>query len=175
VGRDVHQENEEYVMEKFEIVPAGRVYANQMAPHLRVSDLIEIGRASGQDALDALLDSIEVSDEDMCWCALYNKLPVAMFGANNMPTEGEPEGFLGGIWLLATPGIYYNTVDFHRCAKKYVKKMHERYEYLTNFIDADNVPTQRWLPRLGFKPIGVVPEFGVGGTPFIQFVSHRGD
>jgi hypothetical protein len=162
-------------MEKFEIVPAGRVYANQMAPHLRVSDLIEIGRASGQDGLDALLDSIEMSDDDMCWCATYNKLPVAMFGANPMPVEGEPEGYLGGIWLLATRGIYYNPIDFHRKAKQYVKIMHERYEYLTNFIDSDNIPTQRWLPKLGFRPVQVINHFGVGQTPFIQYVSHRGD
>lgn len=161
-------------MEKFEIVPAGRVYANQMAPHLRASDVLEVYRASGQDPLDALLDSVELSDEDMCWAALYNKLPVAMFGANLLDKgDVEDDLSIGGIWLLATPGIYYNRIDFHRQAKKHVKIMHERYEYLTNFIDIDNLPTQAWLPRLGFRPAQLVEEFGHARTPFIQYVSRR--
>lgn len=56
-------------MEKFKIVPAGRVYANQMAPHLRPGDVMEVYRASGLDPLEALLESIELSDDDMCWAA----------------------------------------------------------------------------------------------------------
>lgn len=167
MGRHIHKENEELLVERFEIVPAGRVYANQLAPHLRVSDQIEIWASSGMQPLDALLDSIEVSDDDMCWAAMLNRLPVAMFGVNRLSEE------IGGIWLLASPAIYTNKRDFMRKCYEYLAKMHERYEYLTNFVDARNLPTLAWLPRLGFKPVQQVDEFGFGKLPFIQYVSKR--
>ncbi len=163
-------------MEKFEIVPAGRVYANQMAPHLRPGDKLEIWRASGLDPLEALLESIKLSDEDMCWCATYNGLPVAMFGANDIKPEGDPayEGVtIGGIWLLATPGIYNNKLDFMRTCREFLALMHTRYEFLTNFVDADNIPSMSWLPRLGFRPAAQMDDFGYAKLPFIQYVSKR--
>ncbi len=163
-------------MEKFEIVPAGRVYANQMAPHLRPGDVMEVQRSSGLNPLDALLESVRLSDDDMTWAALYNKLPVAMFGCNNVKPEDDPlfAGVtIGGIWLLATPGIYHNKLDFMRCCKEYLAVMHERYEFLTNFIDAQNVPSMSWLPRLGFRPVQQVDEYGYAKLPFIQYLSKR--
>jgi hypothetical protein len=168
-------------MERFEIRPASRVHCTQLANYLRATDVLEIWRASGQEPLEALLSSIRDSDEDMCWTALLRGHPVAIFGANNMTIE-DPDGnvidedlSLGGIWLLASPGIYENKLDFMRNCKKYLRKMHERYEYLTNFIDIDNAPTQAWLSRMNFKPIQLVENFGFARTPFIQYVSKRGN
>ena len=152
---------------KFEIVPAGRVYANQLAPHLRVQDQIEIWAASGMAPLEALLDSVEVSDEDMCWAALLNKLPVAMFGCNEIAEN------VGGIWMLCSPAIYTNKRNFMRHCRDYLAIMHERYEFLTNFVDARNIPSMAWLPRLGFIPVQSVDEFGYGKKPFVQYVSKR--
>jgi hypothetical protein len=154
-------------MERFEIVPAGRVYATQLAPRLRHSDKIEVWAASGMQPLEALLDSVAVSDDDMCWAATLNKLPVAMFGVNRLSEE------IGGIWLLASPAIYLNKRDFMRHCRDYLAIMHTRYQYLTNFIDARNVTTMQWLPRLGFRPVLKVDDFGHGRMPFIQYVSGR--
>ena len=155
-------------MREFEIVPAGRVYATQLAPYLRLSDRIEIECTSGQEPLDALLESVRVSDPDMVWAALDQRLPVAMFGANSL--KGEE---IGGIWLLASYGIYRNKRDFMKKSREYLAKMHERYEYLTNFIDEQNLVTRRWLQALGFKPVQRIEHFGVGQRPFIQYVSKR--
>lgn len=160
-------------MERFEIRPASRVHATQLAPRLRASDILEVFRASGMNPLDALLDSLEVSDEDMCWTALLHGHPVAMFGVNELVPDDGDGNSIGGIWLLASPAIYTNIFDFHRKAVEYVDTMHERYKYLTNFIDVDNLPTMRWLPRLGFTPCQVVDEFGHSKTKFIQYVSER--
>jgi hypothetical protein len=99
-----------------------------------------------------------------------------MFGCNNVKPEGVPEYegvTIGGIWLLATPGIYENKIDFMRNCKKYLRIMHERYEFLTNFIDAQNVPSMTWLPRLGFRPCARVEHYGHARVPFIQYVSKR--
>jgi hypothetical protein len=160
-------------MDKFVIEPANRVAATQLAPALRLSDKIEIWRASGMTPLDALLDSIAVSDEDMCWVAKLNGHPVAMFGANDVTPEGEEPHLVGGIWLLASPGIYTNKKNFMTHCKNYIKIMHERYEFLTNFIDAENLITMAWLPRLGFIPMNRVEEFGHAKLPFIQYLSKR--
>jgi len=163
-------------MEKFKIVEAGRVYANQMAPHLRPGDVLELQRSSGLNPLDALLESVRLSDDDMCWAATYNGLPVAMFGANDMKPVDDPayaDITIGGIWLLATFGIHHNKLDFFRKCKEYLAVMHERYEYLTNFVDAQNVATMIWLPRLGFRPVQQVDRFGYAELPFIQYVSKR--
>jgi len=162
-------------MERFEIVPAGRVMANQMAPHVRDSDKLEVYRASGMDIRSALLESVDLSDADMCWAALWQGLPVAMFGANEIKVEGDgpfSDLSIGGIWLLATPTIYINKLDFMRRCKKYLALMHERYEYLTNFVDAQNVQTLMWLPRLGFRPAQEIP-YGPQQLSFIQYVSRR--
>lgn len=156
-------------MKNFEVVPAGRVYANQLAPHLRYNDRLEIMASSGMEPLEALIDSIAVSDEDMCWAATLNGLPVAMFGANQL-TE---DNLVGGIWLLASPAIETNIRDFMRKCKTHLEIMHDRYEYLTNFIDARNLGTMRWLPRLGFRPCQKVEKYGHAGAPFIQYVSQR--
>lgn len=163
-------------MEKFKIVPAGRVYANQMAPHLRPADVLEIYRSSGLNPLDALLESIELSDPDMTWVALYQGLPVAMFGANDIQPEDDVayEGVtVGGIWLLATPGIYENKLDFMRVCKEMLALMHTKYEFLTNFVDEQNLATHIWLPRLGFRQVQTVQDFGFAELPFIQYVSKR--
>ena len=158
-------------MEKFEIRPASRVHCTQLANRLRASDQLEIYRASGQNCLEALLSSIQVSDEDLQWTALLRGHPVAMFGANDISPENDPLS-CGGIWMLASPAIYTNKLDFMRTCKEYLAKMHERYEFLTNFIDADNVPSMMWLVRLGFHPVATVP-YGPQELPFVQYVSRR--
>lgn len=156
-------------MEKFEFRPASRVHCCQLAPQLRASDALECYRASGKEPLEALLDSIRLSDEDMCWTAFLSGHPVAIFGANDLGYGHD----VGGIWLLASPRIYENKLDFMRNCKKYLKIMHERYEWLTNFIDMDNQPTQAWLPRLGFRPVNFEEHFGFARLPFIQYASRR--
>jgi len=121
------------------------------------------------EPLEALLASIDASDEDMAWCATLNGLPVAMFGANQL-TE---DNVVGGIWMLCTPDIYTNKFDFMRHCKNYLAVMHTRYEYLTNFIDARNLPSMTWLPRLGFRPCAQVDDYGYEKVPFVQYVSQR--
>jgi hypothetical protein len=156
-------------MSKFEIVSADRNMANQLAPHLKLADRREIMASSGMEPLEALLESIAVSDEDMCWAATLNEIPVAMFGANKLTDDN----LVGGIWLLTSDKIALYPLDFMRHCKEGLTFMHKRYEYLTNFIDARNMPSMRWLPRLGFRPCQKIEKYGFAGAPFIQYVSQR--
>lgn len=154
---------------RLEIRPAGRVAANQLAPHLRIADVLEIHASSGMAPLEALLESIAVSDEDLCFGAFVDGLPICMFGANQL-TE---DNVVGGIWLLGSPRINDHPGDFMRRCREYLAIMHERYEYLTNFIDERNLPTMRWLPYLGFRPCQRVADYGYAKVPFVQYVSQR--
>ncbi|MEW5249911.1 phage protein Gp13 family protein [Microbulbifer sp. 2201CG32-9] len=153
-------------MNRFTVVPASEVEARLLAPRLRECDVREISRTSGQAPLAALLESIQVSDTDMCWCALLEGIPVAMFGANGLTPQ------IGGIWLLASDDIRKHRRDFMRQCRASLVLMHSRYRYLTNFIDADNQVTLKWLEVLGFVPVNRFEKFGAGGTPFIQYASE---
>lgn len=143
------------------------ILQNAGAEDMQESGVQAVQAASGMTILDGLLDSIEVSDADMCWAACVNGLPVAMFGCNKLQDD------VGGIWLLATPAIYENKLDFMRCCKEFLALMHTRYEFLTNFVDKRNLKSMMWLPRLGFLPVQQVEEFGFEKRPFIQYVSKR--
>ena len=151
----------------YELVPATHIAAAIIAPALRPVDVAEIKAGSGEDPLSALRNSIDVSDEDMCWTIKYDGYPVGLCGVNRITDE------IGGAWLLATPGIYANKRAFMRQTRLYLGIMHSRYEWLTNFIDERNLVTRLWLERLGWKPVQRIDEFGVGKLPFIQYVSRR--
>lgn len=154
---------------KYEIVKADRAFAKALAPVMRDVDKTEVFLASGLAPEAALLESIEASDDDMCWGAVYDGRPCAMFGANSM----IPEAGLGGIWLLASDDIYKNKRDFLRCCVRALDYMHTRYQYLTNFIHAENAVTIAWLEWLGFMNVKDIPEFGPGRAHFIQYLSVR--
>jgi len=154
---------------RLEIKPATRNTANQMAPYLRAADVIEVYASSGMAPLEALLGSIEASDDDLCFAAHVDGQPICMFGANQI-TE---DNVVGGIWLLGTDRIEDHPKDFMLRCKEYLAIMHERYEHLTNLIDARNSVTIGWLPHLGFRPVQRVEEWGHTKVPFIQYVSKR--
>jgi hypothetical protein len=153
---------------KLTVERATEWHAHDLAPWLRPSDRQEIRAYSGRKPLEALLLSLDASDDDMCWAVLDNNgYTIAMFGANRLNDHW------GGIWLLGSHEIATNKRDAWVLMKTYLDIMHERYAVLTNFIDARNEITLRWLPKLGFKPLQAVPDFGVEQRLFIQFASFR--
>lgn len=157
-------------MDKFVIVPATGHEARLLAPNLRKVDVDEVWASAGLLPLEALLESIELSDPDMCWAALLNGVPVAVFGASCLDAEQR----MGSIWLLASDGIYASRKDFMSKCRGYLNLMHTRYRTLGNFIDERNKITQRWLERLGFTRARTYKNFGDGGLPFTYYFSHRG-
>jgi hypothetical protein len=77
------------------------------------------------------------------------------------------------IWLLSTPRIYDHPVEFVMRTKELYEEAHQRFDLLTNFIDARNRRHIVWLRSLGFVMLRRVEKFGYAGTPFIEFASFR--
>ena len=153
----------------FQIYPATRSDAVSLAPRLRESDVKEMMAAYGIEPQAALLESLEVSDPDMCWTAKLDGVAEVMFGVNEI-ADG-----IGGIWMLGSDAIYSNSRDFMRHCWSHLAIMHTRYPYLTNFVDVRHRAALIWIRRLGFTPTQFLPEFGHEKRPFIQYVSGADD
>lgn len=153
----------------FQIYPATRSDAVSLAPRLRQSDKDEMMAAYGVEPMPALLESLKVSDLDMCWAAHLDGDVQVMFGVNDIGNA------TGGIWMLGTDAIYTHRRNFMRHCLQYLQLMHERYPYLTNFVDVRHQAALRWMRKLGFEAVQFLPEFGHEGRPFIQYVSGAED
>lgn len=156
-------------MKKFQIVPATERHCVAVGLALREDDVRELADGSGHKPIPALLDSLYVSDPDLCFAVLYDDEPVAMFGCNKLTDS------IGGAWLLATDGIYQNNKDFIVKSREMITLFHERYEYLTNFIDERNTVSLKWLRSLGWVEVQRIEDYGVAKTPFIQMLSRCTD
>lgn len=77
------------------------------------------------------------------------------------------------IWLLSTPRIFDYPVEFVIQTNRLFEEAHQRFDLLTNFIDARNERHIRWLKKLGFVMLRRVESFGASSTPFIEFASYR--
>lgn len=138
-----------------------------VAKNLRPEDADEVRAATGADPLLVLsqTDGREVLAAGLC----HNDRAEILFGVD--PWPGAPN--VGIIWLLSTPEIYDYPVEFVVRTRELLSKFHERYELLTNFIDARNERHIKWLSWMGFKQIRRVESFGAENRPFIEFASYR--
>jgi hypothetical protein len=137
-----------------------------LASRLRASDVNEIIAASGMDPLAALFDSLETSDQ--CYVATLDGRPEVIFGTNELKAEWS----FGGIWMLGTDAIEVNPLSFYRHCKKFLPLFHERYRYLTNFVDVNHHSAHRWMLKLGFQAVNFTTDYGPCGHPFIQYISE---
>jgi len=148
----------------FRVRQATRIDAHDLTPRLRESDVTEIRRASGMDAAAALDYSVEVSDPDMCWAATLDDRVEVLFGVN----EIHPYR-LGGIWMLGSDAIERHPRSFWVHCIRYLNIMHTRYPGLMNFVDVEHESANRWIRKLGFKPLQVVD---LNGHLFIEYLSE---
>lgn len=86
------------------------------------------------------------------------------------PVMGVPD--VGQVWLLATPMVPANPVEFTVQLRKSWREIHDKYEFLTNYADARNERHLRFLKWLGCYFVRTIP-LGPYGLPFIEFLSVR--
>lgn len=156
-------------MPHVQIVPAHEAHTLYLGQRLRASDVAELRASSGKEPVQALQDSLRMSDPDMRWAALYDGTPVALFGV------GSPNHEVGCAWLLGSDELTRPTTTFLRLSREYVERMQRRYSLLFNRIDDRNEPARRWLEWLGFQPWEHLPEYGPERRPFTIYVreDHR--
>jgi hypothetical protein len=54
-------------------------------------------------------------------------------------------------------------------APRWLHRLHKLYPLLGNHVDIRNTKHTKWLKRMGFSFLRVLPEYGVERRPFIEF------
>ena len=153
-----------------ELLPARMEHAYQLAPVMKQADREEVKAASGLEPLEALLKSLELSEK--AYALLAGEEVLALGGLVPLTEQ------IGIPWALTSDKIALYPKQFCSITKKLVKEFHKRYSILTNFCDARNTTTIRWLKWCGFQVVTTIPEYGVAKKPFVQlslrlFVSRK--
>ncbi|MFN4278306.1 MAG: hypothetical protein ACK4FJ_18590 [Ferrovibrio sp.] len=135
----------------------------RLAPNLRKADAEECLAGTGNGPLKALLNSYLGSTQ--VFVAEDDEGPFCMFGSG--PTGIHSVGF---VWMLGTPGLQKNRIQFARESRMWVDRLHDGFPVLWNFTDARNEVHHRWLRWCGFTFIKKHEQFGVERRPFYEFV-----
>lgn len=111
---------------------------------LRRADIDEMKASTGLEPMEALRQSIELSE----WTEAAVKGPrnemLCIFGL----AEGL---FNGAPWMVGSPTMLRHKVFLMAYAKKVIARMQEQYEVLANVVDSRNLVHIRWLAHMGFE------------------------
>lgn len=134
--------------------------------NMRPVDVDEVRAAFGDcNFEDMIIDGVSTSykpgaavgHDGKLWC-LFGVIPVGSALTNT-----------GLIWLLGTHEFDRHPVGFTQLARGYIDHVRQtRFPVLTNYVDARNRKTIRWLKALGFK-MDLTVAYGVQQLPFHRF------
>lgn len=130
-------------MIRYEVVPATRAHAEELAPRMRHADAEEVA-AMGYAPLPSLLVSLDNSLS--AFTGLADGRVVCMFGhcvQTVLSDEASP-------WLLSSRDITHHVKAFLRLNRQYIAEMRKRYRLLSGLVCETNTVSKRWLVRLGF-------------------------
>lgn len=138
-----------------ELVPASPAHIGTIANRMREIDRREC-EAMGRRPKQALRAGI--SQSDMCWTAMVDSRPEAMFGR-------VVESALTGdatVWFLGTDEVYRHPREMIRWGKFIVRNMGDSRLCLRNLVSVENGRAIRLLRHWGFEVSeGVVTIRGV--------------
>ncbi|TIW56678.1 MAG: DUF2833 domain-containing protein [Mesorhizobium sp.] len=126
------------------VVPVRAWHVRSIARRMRQADRDEVFAASGRSPAGALVFSLRKSSH--AWTAMIDGVPEVMFGVGDL-------NILAGVaapWLLGTDAVETHYVAFLRRSVGFRDQLLQRYSVLTNFVDARNRASIRWLRWLGF-------------------------
>lgn len=96
--------------------------------------------------------------------------PVCVFGAG--PTD---DADCGVVWLMGTRAMEEQAVKIAvgRATRRFVRRWHERWPRLSNYIDARNALSLAWLLWAGFEIEDIDLRHGREERPFYLFSSTK--
>lgn len=94
-------------------------------------------------------------------------LCLALIGVARAPMPG-----VGVCWMLSAAEFFDHPLTLARFTRPFIARMFERYNTLTNWVDARNATTLRWLSWAGFD-IGEPRPFGPQALPFHRVEMRR--
>lgn len=135
-----------------------------LAPRLRAEDIAEIKAHSGSDPHAALSEGLRLSEP--CYSAVNERdEPVIMFGVSTIEA-----GLLGCAWMLSSDEIYKHRVSFLRQSRAILDDLNDRWPCLWNVCDERNTAHIMWMKALNYTFLRRIPNFGVEGRTFLEFV-----
>lgn len=137
---------------------------HQIAADMRPEDIAEAQAALGEAPHKALFRGYIVSTE--CYTVFHeqSRKPLAMFAYQIT----EPK-VSATVWLLAANGLLDHRMEFARKSRAWVSYFQTKAPLLYNMVDQRNILHIRWLDWVGFKFVRVIPEWGKGRLPFVEF------
>ena len=135
--------------------------AVRVANNLRPEDLQEL-EGLGHDRL-AIPFSVLASDVAV---AFFSKEGVLAGVAGIVP---DPDPGVGIIWMLCTPEVQKEPINFVKQAKQWLADEQRNYRLLWNLADARNHLHHKLLKMLGFKALRSVPS-GPNHLPYLEII-----
>lgn len=145
---------------KIDVQPAWPEAIDHIAKNLSERDRAEIWAYSGKLPDEALAHSVGRSEE--CEVALFDGEPAAAFGCAPFGPNGSP-------WLLSTDRLREAPRHVLSVSQERVGRYARVYPALINFVHWKNMPSLRWLERLGFSIEPAKPA-GLYGVPFHRII-----
>lgn len=127
-----------------EVVIANYNHAVAIATNMRKSDQQEVWYASLETPLEAVANSMAMS-QGFCYTVIDDGQPIAVFGVAS--DDKAPE--LGFPWLLGTPAIK-GSKYFIAISREWCDKMLAYKPTLINYVWSKNRDSIRWLRWCGF-------------------------
>ena len=92
--------------------------------------------------------------------------------------DDEPIGLCGVfkdgcIWCIATDELFDNKkyrIQLVRKGKEWVNELLQTYDYLYNYVYAENKISIKWLRSMNFNFINLHKDYGLHKKPFYEFM-----
>jgi len=134
--------------------------------HLRAADrdemLATLGDADPYAAIDWILGA-----SSHAWAAVSNDTLLMVGGL--VPISTLLGGSAAQPWMMGTTHLEARKGALMKVAVRYLGVMRGHYDHLTNYVDARNTTSIRWLKRLGFTVHPQTEPFGPYRMPFHHF------
>jgi len=132
----------------------------ELAGRLKAADVDEVLAAEGVGPSDAIRLSVDLS-----------------LRAEAILVDGRVEGVWGlahaaddhGVpWMLSSAVLVSDARQLVREGRRIIEECLQVYPVLSNWVDCRNVGSLNWLQRIGFAPVELDREYGVGRVPFLR-------
>lgn len=139
---------------------------DHLASHMRKADIDECRAASGRSPLEAVVASVEASEE--AHTLLLRGEVAAIWGVVRI------DEFTGLVWMLTTDAVEKHRDAFDWAGQLVLPVLLTRWDRLVNAIKDDNTRALRWGERVGFR-FGDRFTFGPEGATFVHFSVTKED
>jgi hypothetical protein len=140
---------------RFEILPASRAHAEEIAPHLRFLDAEGLRERYGITRLGAALGALELSSH--AWAVLVDgeAAPLALFGVvPEAPSIIGSAGRPATPWVLLNGAVERRKVTAWKASLVALPLLLQHAPWLQGVCDASFKRSIAWLRRLGFSIAG---------------------